>query len=66
MNLCFTFSLTGLPGIVVLIAASVAHDGYGTDSRYEVKLLFEATWLDITLLLDQLGFISIDQYFKLS
>ncbi|XP_020624322.1 adhesion G protein-coupled receptor L3-like [Orbicella faveolata] len=55
----------GLPGIVVLIAASVAHDGYGTDSRYEVKLLFEATWLDITLFLDQLGFISIDQYFKL-
>ena len=30
-----TSSLTGLPGFVVLIAASVAHDGYGADSRYE-------------------------------
>ncbi|XP_020624294.1 adhesion G-protein coupled receptor D1-like [Orbicella faveolata] len=29
----------GLPGIVVLIAASVAHDGYGTDSR---------CWLSVT------------------
>lgn len=27
----------GLPGIVVLIAASVAHDGYGTDSRCKLN-----------------------------
>lgn len=33
MNMPCTFSLTGLPGIIVLIATSVAHNGYGTDSR---------------------------------
>lgn len=24
---------TGIPGVIVLIAASSAHDGYGTNSR---------------------------------
>ena len=27
------YYVLGLPGIIVLIAATIAHDGYGTDSR---------------------------------
>lgn len=32
-DLTFLFYLLGLPGIIVLISAIVAHDGYGTDLR---------------------------------
>ena len=27
------YYVLGIPGIIVLIAATIAHDGYGTESR---------------------------------
>lgn len=39
----FWCCFVGLPGIVVLIAASTAHDGYGTDSRYKTRITIAQT-----------------------